>query len=386
MKVPNPEQTASIFSLIVYSFLDPLVFEACRVPHLSHERLPAIPDYDEAKYLREKAFPHLDPFQGAKGHLFFRLTRVFCEFLTLPATHVNHYVQIIVVEYVWMSIAIIFFVLASFASPLALNGILSFVESNGQGASINPWFWIFCLFFGPIIMSISAQWYIFMGTRALALTEGLLTQLVFEHSLRIRFKAEGSKENSPSTVQSSSVAPETHSVEGSAVLEDSDTHSDTTASSTKGKGKADSYATKSVAAKDENKEEKKDNLVGMINTLVTVDLDNVVSAKDFLMVGLQVPLELVLAIIFLYAVLGWSAFVGCASIVLLLPAPGYLAAKLQTVQRKKMTVIDDRVQTITEVLGVLRMVKLFGWEHKMSETIKEKRDEELVWIWKDKVK
>jgi hypothetical protein len=38
-------------------------------------------------------------------------------------------------------------------------------------------------------------------------------------------------------------------------------------------------------------------------------------------------------------------------------------------------------------LGVLRMVtKLFGWEYKMSETIKEKREEELKWIWKDKLK
>ena len=57
MKVPNPEQTASILSLIVYSFLDPLVFEAYRVPHLSHERLPAIADYDHTEYLRGKAFP-----------------------------------------------------------------------------------------------------------------------------------------------------------------------------------------------------------------------------------------------------------------------------------------------------------------------------------------
>jgi len=57
MEVPNPEQTASILSLIVYSFLDPLIFEASRVPHLSHERLPAIADYDRAGYLRETAFP-----------------------------------------------------------------------------------------------------------------------------------------------------------------------------------------------------------------------------------------------------------------------------------------------------------------------------------------
>ena len=45
-----------------------------------------------------------------------------------------------------------------------------------------------------------------------------------------------------------------------------------------------------------------------------------------------------------------------------------------------------RLNNASIVLGVLRMIKLFGWEHKMSEAIKEKRDEELVWIWKDKVK
>jgi hypothetical protein len=57
MEVPNPEQTASVLSLITYSFLDPLIFKASRVPHLSHEQLPAMADYDRANYLREKAFP-----------------------------------------------------------------------------------------------------------------------------------------------------------------------------------------------------------------------------------------------------------------------------------------------------------------------------------------
>ena len=57
MKAPRSEQTASILSLIVYSFLDPLIFEASRVPHLSHERLPPIADHEHAKYLCEKNFP-----------------------------------------------------------------------------------------------------------------------------------------------------------------------------------------------------------------------------------------------------------------------------------------------------------------------------------------
>ena len=93
-------------------------------------------------------------------------------------------------------------------------------------------------------MLISCQWYNFLSTRALPLAEGLLTQLVFEHSLRIRFKAERSKENSPSAVRSASVTSETQSVEGSMILEGGDTQSDTTASSTKGKGNVDSSTTK----------------------------------------------------------------------------------------------------------------------------------------------
>jgi len=31
------------------------------------------------------------------------------------------------------------------------------------------------------------------------------------------------------------------------------------------------------------------------------------------------------------------------------------------------------------------MVKLFGWERKMSKNLKGKREEELSWLMKDKV-
>ena len=190
-----------------------------------------------------------------------------------------------------MSLALIFQVLASFASPLALNRILSyaprsvlffwvlisirFIESDGQGALISPWFWVLCLFIAPLIMSICFQWYLFMATRALACADGLLTQLVFEHSLRIRFKAEGSREDDPSTVPVDT--SEAQTVEGSTTLEASSTQSN----ATKGKAKADDSTAKSAG----RKEKKKDNLIGRINTLVTVDLKNIVSARDFLMVS-----------------------------------------------------------------------------------------------------
>lgn len=37
---------------------------------------------------------------------------------------------------------------------------------------------------------------------------------------------------------------------------------------------------------------------------------------------------------------------------------------------------------LLSVMGVLRMIKLFGWETRVTEIIAEKREDELKWIWK----
>lgn len=76
--IPAPEQTASIISLVLWFFLDPIVFKAYRIPHLSHDQLPPIADYDQGKNLVKTGFPHLDPFTGSKKrHIFFGLMHVY---------------------------------------------------------------------------------------------------------------------------------------------------------------------------------------------------------------------------------------------------------------------------------------------------------------------
>jgi hypothetical protein len=40
---------------------------------------------------------------------------------------------------------------------------------------------------------------------------------------------------------------------------------------------------------------------------------------------------------------------------------------------------------IFTAVNVLRMIKLFGWERRVSERIQEKRNDELGWLWKLKV-
>lgn len=37
------------------------------------------------------------------------------------------------------------------------------------------------------------------------------------------------------------------------------------------------------------------------------------------------------------------------------------------------------------VMSVLRMIKLFGWETQVAEMVAKKREDELGWIWKQKL-
>lgn len=43
------------------------------------------------------------------------------------------------------------------------------------------------------------------------------------------------------------------------------------------------------------------------------------------------------------------------------------------------TQTDARVQAVTEVMNVIRMVKMFGWENKMDDRVSNLREEELVY-------
>ncbi|PPQ97414.1 hypothetical protein CVT26_006798 [Gymnopilus dilepis] len=403
MPQPNPEQTASVFSLMTYTFLDPVIMQGYRQPHLSADQLPPLSDYDGAKYRTEKAFPRLDRFRGAKRRsLLWGLISVYRT------------------EYIVLAIMVVLYALGGFAAPIGINRLLNYMETGGQDATLKPWFWVIWIFLDRPIQSLSWHWYIFIATRILVRTEGLITQLVFEHSLRIRLKAETSQDKTDakttladtpalSTEQSEVTTPDNASEEAAntgaqdqsraehtdeasqtstvvASREASTASSQATAtapssSTAKGKGKETLQKTQ----KDDKKQESDGNLIGKINNLVTTDLGNITDGRDFLLLVLYVPVQVVFCTVFLYKVLGWSAFVGIGITIALLPIPGYVANILQKMQKERLKRTDARVQAVSEVVTVLRMIKVFGWEKKMSERLQKVREEELKYLWKVKL-
>ena len=298
---PSPEQTTPLISLVLWMFLDSTVWLAYKVPHLKFEQLPPLADYDAGKNLVNKSFPKLDPFSGStKGrHLFWGLLSVY------------RY------EYMALALMLVIHVCCGLASPIGINQLLQYLESNGEKTNVKPWVWVSWLFLAPLIDSIAFQWYIFLAvcvcstfqifdanallskTRTLVRTEGILTQLIFSHSLRIRMKAElpeGTTNSDPSTAaptpDNASVADEPVRAGASESSGGSDRtlaqSSLASVKSTKGKLKAkhvfDSAAATQVATPEKKKNASADNLIGKINNLVTTDLNNITEGRDFLFI------------------------------------------------------------------------------------------------------
>ena len=123
----------------------------------------------------------------------------------------------------------------------------------------------------------------------------IITQLVFEHGLRIRVKAEtsSSTRTTPTATpvaRSEAATPDNVSVAGDITDSGSpggssgESGSPTTSSGIKGKQREASSASP-TSEYDSEEFGKPSNLVGKMNNLVSTDLDNIIEGRDFLLVG-----------------------------------------------------------------------------------------------------
>ncbi|KAJ6483901.1 P-loop containing nucleoside triphosphate hydrolase protein [Mycena vulgaris] len=95
------------------------------------------------------------------------------------------------------------------------------------------------------------------------------------------------------------------------------------------------------------------------------------------------PVRLVIALVFLYQILGWSALSGVV-VVLLAYVVNYPLAKYNIyVTRNSWKAKDSRMEKVNELLQNIRFLKFFGWEYHWSNTASEARETELSWRVKE---
>ena len=47
---------------------------------------------------------------------------------------------------------------SNFLSPIAINGLLTYLGEGGKGAVVRPWVWILLLFLSPLMGSVLFSW------------------------------------------------------------------------------------------------------------------------------------------------------------------------------------------------------------------------------------
>ncbi|KDQ09185.1 hypothetical protein BOTBODRAFT_179201 [Botryobasidium botryosum FD-172 SS1] len=97
------------------------------------------------------------------------------------------------------------------------------------------------------------------------------------------------------------------------------------------------------------------------------------------------PIQLTIALVFLYNILGWSCFVGVA-IVLLAYLVNYPLAKWNLrITRASWEAKDKRMSAVNELFQNIRFLKFIGWESRWSGKVKSARESELRWRVKENI-
>ncbi|XP_008836595.1 canalicular multispecific organic anion transporter 2 isoform X1 [Nannospalax galili] len=122
---------------------------------------------------------------------------------------------------------------------------------------------------------------------------------------------------------------------------------------------------------------KRESTVGEMVNLMSVDAQRFMDVSPFLNLLWSAPLQVILAIYFLWQLLGPSVLAGVAVLVLLIPLNSAVAMKMRTFQVQQMKLKDSRIKLMSEILNGIKVLKLYAWEPSFLEQVEGIREGEL---------
>ncbi|XP_066550054.1 ATP-binding cassette sub-family C member 2 isoform X2 [Amia ocellicauda] len=122
---------------------------------------------------------------------------------------------------------------------------------------------------------------------------------------------------------------------------------------------------------------RKESTVGETVNLMSADAQRFNDISNFIHLLWSCPLQIILAIIFLWLELGPSVLAGLGVMVLMVPINGVLATKSKGFQIKNMEYKDKRLKTMNEILNGIKILKLYAWEPSFEAQVQGIRNKEL---------
>uniref|UniRef100_A0A3Q2E358 ATP binding cassette subfamily C member 3 n=1 Tax=Cyprinodon variegatus TaxID=28743 RepID=A0A3Q2E358_CYPVA len=122
---------------------------------------------------------------------------------------------------------------------------------------------------------------------------------------------------------------------------------------------------------------KRSSTVGEIVNLMSVDAQRFMDLTTFLNMLWSAPLQIMLALYFLWQNLGPSVLAGVAVMVMLIPFNAFIAMKTRAYQVQQMQHKDARIKLMNEILNGIKVLKLYAWENSFKDKVLAIRQKEL---------
>uniref|UniRef100_A0A4X2KDC7 ATP binding cassette subfamily C member 8 n=1 Tax=Vombatus ursinus TaxID=29139 RepID=A0A4X2KDC7_VOMUR len=117
---------------------------------------------------------------------------------------------------------------------------------------------------------------------------------------------------------------------------------------------------------------------GQICNLVAIDT-NQLMWFFFLCPNLwAMPAQIIVGVILLYYLLGVSALIGAAVIIVLAPIQYFVATKLSQAQRSTLEYSNERLKKTNEMLRGIKLLKLYAWENIFRAQVEMTRRKEMT--------
>ncbi|KAF7298743.1 ATP-dependent bile acid permease [Mycena indigotica] len=139
----------------------------------------------------------------------------------------------------------------------------------------------------------------------------------------------------------------------------------------------DDGKTKAESAGKEEEKAKSSADVGKIVNLMSSDAEDLsfIASSIYMLYG--APFEVAIGSVFLYQLLGWSAFAGFVPLFAIMPINRLLTAVTVKLYEGKKKAADKRMALVDELIAAVKFIKFFAWEDRWTERVMEAREEEM---------
>ncbi|CAI9724597.1 resistance-associated 1-like isoform X1 [Octopus vulgaris] len=122
---------------------------------------------------------------------------------------------------------------------------------------------------------------------------------------------------------------------------------------------------------------RKTSTVGEIVNLMSIDAQKFQDLMTYVNTIWSGPLQIMIALYFLWLTLGPSIFVGVGILVFFIGMNMFILNAKSVLQMKQMKLKDSRIKMMNEILNGIKVLKLYAWENSFKEQIMKIRNDEM---------